>query len=263
MVSIMAALGYFFAGGTSDARFWWMILGTALGAASSGVLNQYVERETDGLMERTKKRPLPAGRVAPMYALVFGLALAFLGLSLLWVMVNWQSSVLTAFTIVSYVAMYTPLKRITPHSTWIGSVSGAVPPLIGWAAYTGTLGLGAWLLFTIQFVWQIPHFLALFWIYREDYARAGHKVMPVVDPEGRVTAMQIAVHSFSLLLASLLPTVLGVSSLTYGFWAFFLGLGFMILSLRASWTMEIGDVRRLFRATLLYLPVVFTLLVAV
>jgi len=138
-----------------------------------------------------------------------------------------------------------------------------VPPLIGWAAFSGSLGLGAWLLFAIQFVWQIPHFLALFWIYREDYARAGHKVMPVVDPDGWITSIQIAVHSFSLLLASLLPAILGVSSLTYGFCAFFLGIAFMALSLRASWTMETADVRRLFRASLLYLPAVFMLLVTV
>lgn len=263
MVVMMAALGYFFAGGRAGALLAWTLLGTALASASTGVLNQYWERDSDALMDRTRKRPLPAGRVNARRALVLGLAAATAGTGVLWLKVNGLAAALAAFTIVSYILMYTPLKKVTPQCTWIGSVSGAIPPLIGWAAAAGSLGLGAWLLFAIQFVWQIPHFLALFWIYREDYARAGFKVMPVVDPDGWITGLQLALHSFSLLLASLLPAILGVSSVNYGIAAFILGAAFMALSLRASLTMETADVRRLFKATLFYLPAVFTLLVAI
>lgn len=263
MVTLMAGLGYLFAGGQWDIRLFWTLLGTALAAGASGALNQLIEKDTDALMERTKKRPLPMKQISPRHALIWGVGCATAGLGILGWMVNPLSCALTAFTLLTYVLMYTPLKQVTPHSTWIGSVSGAVPPLIGWAAVENSLSAGAWVLFSIQFVWQIPHFLALFWIYREDYARAGHQMMPVVDPEGRITALQIAVHSFTLLLASLLPVMIGLSSLVYGFWAFLLGAGFMALSLRASWTMEITDVRRLFQATLVYLPAVFALLVAV
>jgi protoheme IX farnesyltransferase len=263
LVAITAAVGYRLAGGTDGGIFFWTMLGTILASSSSGVLNMYLERDADALMKRTMNRPLPAGRMKPGEALIFGIALGAWGIAVLAMFVNALAAVLAALTITLYVAFYTPLKRVTQQSTWIGAVSGAIPPMIGWAGATGELGLGAWLLFGIQLLWQIPHFLALFWLYREDYARAGFKFSPVLDPEGGSTRVQIALHSFSLLIASMLPTYFGVSGLAYGYGALLVSGAFLIVGLKASWTLEEGDTRRLFRASLAYLPAVFTLILAV
>ena len=262
-VALTAAVGYRLAGGTDWTVLFWTLLGTTLASASSGVLNQYLERDADGLMNRTKNRPLPAGRLKPGEALLFGIACGAWGLALLAMFVNALAAILAAATITLYIAFYTPLKRVTPQSTWFGAVSGAIPPMIGWAAATGELGLGAWLLFGIQLLWQIPHFMALFWIYREDYARAGFKFAPVLDPEGGSTRIQIAIHSFSLLIASMLPTYFGVSGLTYGYGALIISSAFLLVGLRASWTLTERDTRRLFYASLAYLPAVFTLILVV
>jgi protoheme IX farnesyltransferase len=149
---------------------------------------------------------------------------------------------------------------VTPQTTWLGAAAGATPPLIGWAAATGALSAKAWALFGIQFLWQIPHFLALFWIYREDYARAGFRVMPVVHPDGGTTAAQIAIHSFTLLPATLLPVVLGMAGFSYAVSALLIGIVFLGLGLRASWTLAHSDARRLFLASLAYLPLIFGML---
>ena len=203
---------------------------------------------------------IKAGRLSPEQALGFASACAGLGLTVLVLNVNALAALLTALAIASYAGVYTPLKLVTPQSTWVGAVSGAMPPLIGWAAARGTLHAGAWVLFAIQFLWQIPHFLALFWLYREDYARAGFKMMPVIDPEGRSTAIQIALHSFGLLVVTVLPALMGLSGLRYGLLALILAGGFLFLGLRASWTMAVKDQRRLFLGSLVYLPAVFLLL---
>ena len=263
LVALTAAVGYRLAGGTDGSVLLWCVLGTVLASSSCGALNQYLERDADALMKRTKNRPLPAGRMEPGTALVFGIACGAWGVALLAMFVNSLSAVLAAATITLYIAFYTPLKRLTPQSTWFGAVSGAIAPMIGWSAATGGLELGAWLLFAIQLLWQIPHFLALFWLYREDYARAGFKVAPVLDPEGGSTRVQIAIHSFSLLVASMLPTYFGISGLAYGYGALLFGAAFLAVGLRASWTLGETDTRRLFRASLLYLPAVFTLILAV
>ncbi len=155
---------------------------------------------------------------------------------------------------------YTPLKKVTPQTTWIGAAAGAMPPLIGWAAYAGSLSPKAWVLFGIQFLWQIPHFLALFWIYREEYAAAGFRTMPVVHPDGGTTAVQIALHSFTLIPMTLLPLVLGMAGLPYAFAALAVGVVFLGFGLRASWTMSVVDSRRLFLASLAYLPLIFGML---
>ena len=260
LVAVSTAVGYRMAGGSDWTLLTLTLIGTFLASASAGALNQYLERDADALMTRTKNRPLPAGRLKPGEVLFFGIACGAWGIALLAMTVNALAAVLAALTLTLYVALYTPLKRVTPQSTWVGAVSGAIPPMIGWAAAAGELALGAWLLFGIQMIWQIPHFHALFWLYREDYARAGFRFTPVLDPEGGSTRVQIAIHSFSLLIASMLPTYFGVAGLAYGYGALMIGSAFLLLGLKASWTMADKDLRRLFFASLAYLPAVFILI---
>ena len=260
MVALTAGLGWALAGGRATASFWFMLLGVSIASAASGTLNQYVERREDGIMKRTRKRALPVGSVKPESALAFGLALAVIGPTIVWAAAGRLAASLTAATIVMYVLFYTPLKKVTPQTTWIGAAAGAMPPLIGWAAYAGSLSPKAWALFGIQFLWQIPHFLALFWIYREEYAAAGFKTMPVVHPDGGTTAVQIALHCFTLLPMTLLPVVLGMAGLPYAFAALAVGTVFLGFGLRASWTMAVVDARRLFLASLAYLPLIFGML---
>ncbi|MDE2292212.1 MAG: heme o synthase [Elusimicrobia bacterium] len=253
-------LGWRFAGRPEAPELWWTLLGTGLASGAAGVLNQWLEREQDALMHRTRRRPLPSGRVTPQAALAYGVALGAAGIAVLAAKVGALPAFLAALTLVLYVGGYTPLKRVTPQGTWIGAVSGAIPPMIGWAAARGSLGAGAWALFSIQFLWQMPHFLSLFWLYREDYARAGFRVQSVVDPAGRSTAFQIALNSLGLLVATLMPTLFGVTGLGYGLGALVLGSAFLAMALRTAWTMRAEDHRRLFRASLAYLPAVFGLL---
>jgi protoheme IX farnesyltransferase len=260
LVALTAAFGWAMAGGKASARFFVMLAGVVLASSASGALNQYVERAEDALMHRTRSRPLPRGAVSPRRALQLGLALSVVGPGLVWAACGLLPAALTAGTIALYVLGYTPLKKVTPQTTWLGAAAGAAPPLIGWAAAAGSLSPKAWALFGIQFLWQIPHFLALFWLYREDYARAGFRVMPVVHPDGGTTAAQIAVHSFTLLPATLLPVLLGMAGLSYALPAFVVGVVFLGLGLRASWTLAPRDARRLFLASLAYLPLIFGML---
>lgn len=260
MVALTTGLGWALAGGGFTPAFCGLIVGTTLASAACGSLNQWVERREDALMRRTRARPLPAGSVTAGRALIFGLVLAVLGPALAAACGGPLAGSLTLATILLYVAVYTPLKKVTPQTTWIGAVAGATPPLIGWAAATGALGPKAWALFGIQFFWQIPHFLALFWIHREDYARAGFRVMPVVHPDGGTTAIQIAVNSFTLLPATLLPVLLGMAGAPYAVGALVVGVLFLGLALRASWTLAHADARRLFLASLAHLPLIFGML---
>jgi protoheme IX farnesyltransferase len=260
MMALTSGLGWALAGGQASAAFFLMTVGVVLASAAAGTLNQYVERVEDGLMNRTKTRPLPVGAVAPKSALLFGAILAIVGPALVWLATGRLAALLTAVTIALYVLAYTPLKKMTLQATWIGAAAGAIPPMIGWAAHTGSLSPKAWALFGIQFLWQIPHFLALFWLYREDYARAGFRVMPVVHPDGGTTALQIALHSFTLLPMTLLPVVLGMAGLPYAFAALAVGVVFLGIGLRASWTLSLVDSRRLFLASLAYLPLIFGML---
>lgn len=260
MVMATTGLGFLLSGGRSGALLWWTLAGTGLAAGACGALNQYLESAQDLLMARTRSRPLPARRLSPAAALVFGLGLAAAGLGLL----LWKSGALpcalTAGTLVLYLLAYTPLKRVTPHTTWIGALAGATPPLVGWSSAQGSLATGAWVLFAIQFLWQIPHFLAMFWLHRQDYARAGFRVMPVEDPSGGLTAAQIAIHSFTVLPASLMPSFCGMAGPGYGFGALALGTAYLGLGMRASWTLAAIDTRRLFLASLAYLPILFGML---
>jgi protoheme IX farnesyltransferase len=260
MMAVTAWFGWALAGGKTTASMIFVLLGTAIAAAASGALNQRLEIVQDGLMKRTKNRPLPTGAVTPRAALVFGLILAFVGTGIVWAAGGATAAALTAATIVLYVLLYTPLKMVTPQTTWIGAAAGATSPVIGWVAAGGPLDARAFVLFAIQFLWQIPHFLALFWIYREEYARAGFKVMPVVHPDGSTTAIQIAIHSFTLLPATIAPVLVGLARPEYAIGAFAVSGSFLLLGLRASWTMSLVDNRRLFLASLAFLPLIFGML---
>jgi protoheme IX farnesyltransferase len=234
-----------------------------IGLLSSGIatLNQYAERELDGLMRRTANRPLPTGKIAPWEALAFGAAMTMLAEAYLLVFVNPLSALLGLTVIAGYLFAYTPLKTRTSLSTLVGAFPGAVPPLIGWTAASGSLSLEGWVLFAILFLWQFPHFLAIAWMYREDYSRAGILMLPVVEPNGRVTAQQIVVYTLMLLPVSLLPFALGMSGRIYLYGAIALGLLFLYSSLRAAFSMSRQQARRLLLASVLYLPLLFILMV--
>lgn len=262
MVAVTCAIGYSLAGGSDKALLAWTCVATILSAAACGALNQLFEAKRDALMRRTSGRPLPQGRLTQWQALLFGVICLEVSLALLFWKVNALAALLTAMTMGLYLLIYTPMKTKSPQSTWSGAAAGAMPPLIGWAAARGSLSPEAYALFAIQFLWQIPHFQAIFWIYREDYARAGFRVAAVVDPAGHLTAMTIAIHSLALLGASLLPVYLGMAGLPYAYSALALGAGFLALGLRASQTLSLIDSRRLFLASLLYLPIIFGLMVA-
>jgi protoheme IX farnesyltransferase len=237
------------------------MLGIALLSSGIATINQYMERDLDALMRRTANRPLPSGKLLPAEALAFGVSLIVLAEIYLAVLVNPLTALLGLTVIAGYLFGYTPLKTRTTLSTMVGAFPGAVPPLIGWAAARGTIGLEAWVLFAILFLWQFPHFLAIAWMYREDYARAGILMLPVVEADGRVTAQQIVVYTILLLPVSLLPTVLGVSGKVYLYGAIVLGLLFLISSVRAAISKSRQEARRLLLASVIYLPLLFILMV--
>lgn len=236
---------------------------TGIALLSSGIatLNQYAERDLDGLMRRTATRPLPSGKLAPWEALAFGAGITIAAEIYLLVLVNPLSALLGLTVIAGYVFAYTPLKTRTTLSTFVGAFPGAVPPLIGWTAARGTISLEGWILFAILFLWQFPHFLAIAWMYREDYSRAGILMLPVVEPDGRVTAQQIVVYTLMLLPVSLLPVAVGMSGRVYFVGAIVLGLLFLYSSLRAAFSMSRQEARRLLLASVLYLPLLFILMV--
>lgn len=235
------------------------LLGTLLVASGTATLNQYVERSFDARMRRTAQRPLPAGRLSSMEALLFGLALSLGGAVYLAVAVNPLASSLAAATLVSYLAIYTPLKRRSAWCMFIGAFPGAAPPLIGYAAARGALHLEAWALFALVFLWQFPHFLSIAWMYREDYSRAGYHMLPL-DDGGRSMAWQMAISSVVLLPVSLAPAWLGAAGLPYLLGALILGLAFSGFGMRLAITRSRTLARRVLLASVLYLPVLFGLL---
>jgi protoheme IX farnesyltransferase len=237
------------------------VTATGLVAAGASALNQYLERHSDALMRRTENRPLPSGRLQPIEALVFGTALGVAGLLYLAFAVRQPLAVLVAgATFAGYVFLYTPLKRRTTLNTLVGAIPGALPPVIGWTAAAGTLSAEALVLFLILFLWQVPHFLAIAWIYREDYERAGLQMLPVVDRDGRLTARQMIGYCLALLVVSLVPGMMPGGGVVYLLGAVLLGLGF--LRAAAGFTRDVnGDqARRVLRASLLYLPLLLGLL---
>ncbi len=237
------------------------MIGIALLSSGIATLNQFIERDLDGLMRRTESRPLPSGRLLPFEALWFGIALTVTAELYLALSVNMLTAVLGLTVISGYLFLYTPLKTRTSLSTAVGAFPGAMPPLIGWAAARGELDIAAWVLFAILFLWQFPHFLAIAWMYREDYGRAGIRMLPVVEPDGRVTGQQIILYALMLVPVSLLPWFLGISGRVYLFAALILGLLFLASSIRAALSKSNQHARQLLLASVLYLPLLFGVMV--
>lgn len=237
------------------------LIGTALVAAAASALNQLLERQSDALMRRTENRPLPAGRLQPAEVLVFGIVLAVAGLT--WLAVTAKhplAVVVAAFTLASYVLVYTPLKRRTTLNTLVGAVPGALPPVIGWTAVAGTLDREIVALFLIVFLWQVPHFLSIAWIYRDDYARAGLRMLPVVDSEGSLTGLQMVSYCLALVPVSLLPVLFRQAGPVYGAGAVLLGIGFTVAAVGFLREKSNANARRVLHASLVYLPLLLALL---
>lgn len=236
------------------------VFGTTLIAAGTAALNHYIERDVDAQMRRTASRPLPSGQLEPQEALWFGLSLAIVGAADLWITAGILGSALGVVTCLSYLLAYTPLKKRTVWATFIGAFPGAIPPMIGWVAATGHLEKGAWLLFAILFFWQFPHFLAISWMYREDYARAGILMLPVVDPEGKRTFRQILLAASALVAVSVLPAVVGLAGILYFFGALVVSTALVQVCLWAAVAKTNQRAKWLMHATVLHIPVLLGLM---
>ncbi len=247
--------------GIDGLKLFHLIVG--IGFLSSGIstINQWMERDLDALMLRTQDRPLPTARLTAMQAIGFGATLTIGSLIYLMIFTNALTALLGVITAASYLLLYTPLKTRTTLSTVLGAFPGAMPPLVGWAAERGSLSVEGWVLFAILFIWQFPHFLAIAWMYRDDYARAGIKMLPVVEPEGRITSQQIVLYTLMLLPVSLMPTLVHIAGWLYFSGAIVLGLGFLYFSIRAATLRTTWQARRLLLASVLYLPLLFALMV--
>jgi protoheme IX farnesyltransferase len=237
------------------------LFGTGLLAAGTNALNQFAERDIDAGMKRTRDRPLPAGRLSPAAALVFSAGISLVGAVHLALFVNPLTAVLGATALVIYIFVYTPLKRVTPLCTVVGAVPGAIPPMMGWTAVRGELDLAALVLFGIVFLWQMPHFYAIAWLYRQDYARAGFPMLPVVEGGDERTARQIVIYTAALLAVSMLTTVLGLTGALYLFGSISLGLAFLGLGVSLAVQRDGVGARRLFFGSIVYLPVLLVLMV--
>jgi heme o synthase len=237
------------------------ILGTTLLAAGAAALNQLLERNHDALMPRTEHRPLPAQRLSPSLVLWVGLAVSVLGFLDLWVYVNRLTALLGALTLVSYVWVYTPLKRVTTLNTAVGAIPGALPPLMGWTAARGQLSVEGWGLFAILFFWQLPHFLAIAWMYRDEYRKAGFAMLPVFDPDGKRTSRQALSHTLGLIPVSLCPFAFRLAGPMYLISALILGAGFLYCAIRFVRSINRENARLLFFASIIYLPLLLLMMV--
>ena len=238
------------------------VLGTALVASGASTLNQVIERRTDAQMRRTANRPIPAGRLAPEKAMAFGVALSAAGVAYLALLVNLLTALIGALTLASYVLVYTPMKRKSSLATIVGAVPGAAPPMMGCTAAAGALNPLAWVLFAILFLWQMPHFLAIAWIYRSDYERGGFPLLTLGHLPGQRTARQMMLYAAALIPVSLLPSALGISGLPYFVGALILGLIFFGYCFAFSLSQDARAARRLLLASVVYLPIVLLLMVA-
>jgi protoheme IX farnesyltransferase len=263
MLVLTSAAGFYLG---ADNGFNWLLflnsmVGITLLAFGVATLNQVWERKTDILMERTAKRPLPTQRVSPTEALVFGVLLCLISEIYLAFLVNGLTAILGLVVIVGYVLLYTPLKTRTSMSTAIGALPGAMPPLMGWTSSANEITMGAWILFALLFLWQFPHFLAIAWMYREQYAKAGILMLPVIEPKGRITAQQIVIFTVLLLPVSLAPYFVGVAGTIYLVGASVLWLWFFAASVQAARAKTNEKARKLLLVSVLYLPLVFALMV--
>ncbi len=259
LVVLSSAAGYYLGSpGISDlTAMASAVVGTALVAGGAAALNQVLERDTDALMRRTRLRPLPDGRVAPFDATIFGLALAGAGLGLLAARANLLAASLALATLAVYLIVYTPMKRRSPLATLVGAVPGALPPLIGWTASHGAVSAGGGALFAMVFLWQVPHFMAISWLYRDDYRQAGFPMLTVVEPDGRRAGRQAVVYALALVPVSLAPTLVGVSGPIYVAVALVLGAALVWLAVRFAMTRSDASARALFFASITYLPLIW------
>jgi protoheme IX farnesyltransferase len=263
MLVLTSAAGFYLGstGGFQVGLFVNSMIGITLLAFGVATLNQYLERRIDPLMERTAKRPLPAGKVTSMEALAFGVLQCAVAEVYLYFLVNGLTAVLGLIVIVGYVLLYTPLKTRTSASTAIGAIPGAMPPLMGWTAAANDITLGAWALFVTQFLWQFPHFLAIAWMYRDQYAKAGILMLPVVEPEGKLTARQIVLFTIMLIPVSLAPFFLGFAGVIYLVGASILGIWFLWAGVSMARSKTNERARKLLLVSVTYLPLLFLLLV--
>jgi heme o synthase len=271
LILMSMGIGYFF--GLPGRGDWWgflktipyltllfTMIGTALLASGTAALNQWYEREADRKMRRTAMRPLPSGRMTAGSALLFGAALSVAGFFDLWLGVNLVSALIGAFTLASYLFLYTPMKQRTWWSTTVGAIPGAMPPLIGYAAATGGISRESLVLAAILFLWQFPHFYSIAWMYKEDYARAGIRMLPVVEPDCRSTARQIVLYGIALIPVSLVPGILGMSGRVYLIGAFILGLWFLYAGVRVALERSSVRARNVLMTSVLYLPLIYGLM---
>lgn len=263
MLVLTSAAGFYLGAGQGFDIWLFLNSMTAITLLAFGVatLNQYIERDIDTKMERTEKRPLPSGKVSPTEALVFGIFLCVASEVYLYFAINTLTAILGLIVIVGYVFLYTPLKTRTTASTAIGALPGAMPPLMGWTASANEITLGAWFLFAFLFLWQFPHFLAIAWMYKEQYAKAGIKMLPVVEKDGKVTAQQIVIFTVMLVPVSLAPFFLGISGIYYLIGSVLLGIWFLISSIQTARAKSVEKARKLLLVSVLYLPVIFALMV--
>jgi protoheme IX farnesyltransferase len=262
LIIITTMVGYYMAshGALDWLRLFNTILGTLLCASSAGVINQVIERKYDQLMDRTRNRPIPAGRIDPREAFIFGAACGLAGTAYLLITVNALTALLGAFTLLSYVLVYTPLKRITSLNTVVGAVPGAIPPVMGFTAAAGGLSPEALTIFGILFLWQMPHFLAIAILYKRDYAAGGFKMRPVVDPHLEQTRKQILLYGLALIPMTLMPTLLHMAGAVYFTAAVLLGLAFLSFGISCAATRSREDARKLFFASIIYLPLLLAAL---
>ena len=263
LVLLTTLVGYYI-GSPGDLNWWRLfhtMLGTALVASGAAALNQLMERDLDAKMRRTERRPLPSGRMQPNAVLLVGTACGVLGLIYLGLAVNQLTGLLGAVTLGSYLFIYTPLKRVTTLNTVIGAIPGALPPLMGWTAARNEISAGGWALFAILFFWQLPHFLAIAWIYREEYAKAGFVMLPIVDRDGRRTGSQAVSHTLGLLPISLSPFVLNLAGPWYLLGAIVFGGAYLWYAWRFSRDLSIPRARQLFFVSILYLPLLLGVMV--
>jgi heme o synthase len=266
LVVITTAAAFYMGSAAAPSDFPWLpllhtLLGTALVAGGAATLNQWMERAFDAHMRRTARRPIAAGRIEPISALMFGTLMSLVGSAYLVFAAGILASQLAVVTLLSYLFVYTPFKRITPLCTVIGAVSGAIPPLIGWAAARGRLDPEAWVLFAIVFLWQFPHFMAIAWMYRDDYDRAGYLVLPQGHARARFVTVQTLLPLLALLPVSLLPALAGEPSMVYGVGAALLGLGFIHYGAQFALRRSGSSARQLLLASIIYLPLLFVLMI--
>jgi len=262
MVLITTAAGYTIGAHPFDAlALLHTLIGTALVAAGTNALNQYTERHLDAMMKRTRHRPLPGGRITANAALIYSIGVSVVGTLYLGVLVNWLTALLGAITLASYIFVYTPMKRVSPICTAIGAIPGAIPPLMGWTAATGSIGLGGWIVFGILFFWQLPHFMAISWLYREDYGRAGFAMLSVLDEDGKAVARQAILYSLALLVVSVAPFFFGMAGFGYLLVATMAGLWIVVASVMFLSDRTAAPARSLFMSSNIYLLTMMLLFV--